>query len=88
MARGEGDLTQRLPVESDDEFGLVSRRMNEFIEKIQQALLEVNAAAQQVEGNIRSMVKASDDSMDIGSEQAGKASSVATAVNELGASAH
>ncbi|WP_287011248.1 cache domain-containing protein [Idiomarina sp.] len=45
MARGEGDLTQRLPVESDDEFGLVSRRMNEFIEKIQQALLEVNAAA-------------------------------------------
>ncbi|WP_404398169.1 methyl-accepting chemotaxis protein [Idiomarina loihiensis] len=88
MARGEGDLTQRLPVESSDEFGLVSRRMNEFIEKIQQALLEVNAAAQQVEGNIRSMVKASDDSMEIGSEQAGKASSVVSAVNELGASAN
>lgn len=87
IARGEGDLTQRLPVESDDEFGVVSQRMNEFIERIQNALQEVTNAAKQVEQNIQSMTKASDDSMHIGHEQANKANSVATAINELGASA-
>ena len=87
IARGEGDLTQRLPVESNDEFGIVSQRMNEFIERIQNALQEVTNAAKQVEQNIQSMTKASDDSMHIGHEQANKANSVATAINELGASA-
>ncbi|MGM0481576.1 MAG: methyl-accepting chemotaxis protein [Pseudomonadota bacterium] len=88
MARGEGDLTQRLPVESHDEFGILSQRMNEFIEKIQSAITDVQGASRQLEKNVRAMVKANDDSLSVGNEQAARTSAVATAVNELGASAN
>ncbi|BDY12878.1 methyl-accepting chemotaxis protein [Hydrogenimonas cancrithermarum] len=36
LAEGEGDLTKRLPIKSDDEIGLAGRYVNQFIEKIQQ----------------------------------------------------
>ncbi|WP_404401095.1 methyl-accepting chemotaxis protein [Idiomarina seosinensis] len=88
MARGEGDLTQRLPVESHDEFGILSHRMNEFIEKIQSAIRDVKVASGQLEKNVRAMARANEDSLSVGNEQASRTSAVATAVNELGASAN
>ncbi len=36
LAEGEGDLTKRLPIKSDDEIGLASRLVNRFIAKIQE----------------------------------------------------
>jgi methyl-accepting chemotaxis protein len=35
LASDEGDLTQRLPIQTDDEFGTVSKNINDFIERIQ-----------------------------------------------------
>lgn len=87
MARGEGDLTQRLPVESDDEFGRLSKRMNEFVEKIQSAISEVKHASEQLETNVRAMASANQESVSLGGEQANRTSTIATAINELGASA-
>ncbi|RUO76076.1 methyl-accepting chemotaxis protein [Idiomarina seosinensis] len=88
MARGEGDLTQRLPVESDDEFGRLSQRMNEFIEKIHAAISDVKTASVALEKNVRAMVRANNDSVQLGDEQASRTSAIATAINQLGASAN
>ena len=88
MARGEGDLTQRLPVESDDEFGRLSQRMNEFIRKIHSAISDVRKASTQLEKNVAAMVRANQDSVNLGDEQAQRTNTVATAINELGASAN
>lgn len=38
MADGDGDLTQRLPDEAQDELGLLARRFNAFIEKLHGAI--------------------------------------------------
>ncbi|MGL4204583.1 MAG: methyl-accepting chemotaxis protein [Aeromonadaceae bacterium] len=48
IAHGEGDLTQRLQVVSQDEVGLVSRAFNQFITQIQSLVREVGATSAQV----------------------------------------
>ncbi|MBT41504.1 MAG: chemotaxis protein [Idiomarina sp.] len=88
MARGEGDLTQRLPVESNDEFGRLSQRMNEFIAKIHGAISDVQQASSQLEKNVTAMAAANRDSVNLGDEQASRTQTIATAINQLGASAN
>ncbi len=87
LAHGEGDLTQRIKVKSEDEFGVVASRMNEFIEKIQSAILDVRKASKQLEVNVDQMVTANNESVSLGDEQASRTNTVVTAINELGASA-
>ena len=86
LARGEGDLTQRISVTSHDEFGVVASRMNEFIEKIQYAIMDVRKASHQLETNVQQMVSANRDSVSLGDEQSERTNTVVTAINELGAS--
>ncbi|WP_187648209.1 methyl-accepting chemotaxis protein [Nitrosophilus labii] len=40
IAHGEGDLTKRLPEESTDEIGIVTRYLNKFIDKISKTIKE------------------------------------------------
>ena len=44
LAEGEGDLTKRLPIKSDDEIGLAGRYVNQFIEKIQQLVTRAKSS--------------------------------------------
>jgi methyl-accepting chemotaxis protein len=41
ISQGEGDLTRRLEIENDDEFGELSHSFNVFIEKIQSSIEQV-----------------------------------------------
>ncbi|WPC76215.1 methyl-accepting chemotaxis protein [Vibrio porteresiae] len=41
LSRGEADLTQRLPVESDDELGQISSAVNEFIGNLHSMMTQV-----------------------------------------------
>ncbi|EKE83447.1 methyl-accepting chemotaxis protein [Idiomarina xiamenensis] len=86
LASGEGDLTQRLPVESDDEFGQLSAQVNRFIAKIQQAIGDVAKAARQVDSNVNSMVSLSDQTLSMYDQQGARTNNVATAVNQLNVS--
>ena len=88
MAQGEGDLTQRLPVESNDEFGRLSQRMNEFIAKIHSAISDVHQSSSALEKNVSAMVSANRDSVNLGAEQASRTQAIATATNQLGTSAN
>jgi len=40
LANGDGDLTKRLPIKSNDEIGLASSYVNQFIEKIQHLVIK------------------------------------------------
>jgi len=86
MAEGEGDLTYRLPVETNDEFGELSRSMNHFLEKIHRAISEVNEAALMVETNVRDMTDATKRSLAVSDQQSARTNAVAAAINELSAS--
>ena len=87
IAQGEGDLTKRLQVQSQDEFGELATSFNQFVERIHGSIREVSSATQQLNEVAKLVVSASNSSMVNSDEQASRTNSVAAAINELGAAA-
>ena len=87
IAEGEGDLTRRLVVESNDEFGALGSAFNRFVQRIHTSMSEVSSATEQVNEVALRVVSASNSSMLNSDEQASRTNSVAAAINELGAAA-
>ena len=85
IAQGEGDLTQRLQIQSNDEFGQMAGSFNQFVERIHTSISEVSSATAMVNEVAQLVANASNASMLNSDEQASRTSSVAAAINELGA---
>jgi methyl-accepting chemotaxis protein len=88
IAEGEGDLTQRLPQHSKDEFGVLAIAFNRFIERIHGSIHEVARSTTLLYDVSRKVLSASTESMQQSDAQALRTNSIATAINELGAAAH
>ncbi|AZF65800.1 methyl-accepting chemotaxis protein [Pseudomonas fluorescens] len=87
IADGEGDLTRRLTIQNNDEFGTLGNAFNRFVERIHTSIREVSSATEQVNEVALRVVSASNSSMVNSDEQANRTNSVAAAINELGAAA-
>ena len=87
IAQGEGDLTKRLQVQSQDEFGELATSFNQFVERIHGSIREVSSATQQLNEVAKLVVNASNSSMANSDEQSSRTNSVAAAINQLGAAA-
>ena len=87
IAEGEGDLTRRLTIHSQDEFGMLGSAFNRFVERVHGSIREVASATGQVNEVALRVVSASNSSMVNSDEQANRTNSVAAAINELGAAA-
>ncbi len=87
IAKGEGDLTKRLAIQSNDEFGALARSFNQFVERIHSSIREVSSATVQVNEVAKLVVNSSNSSMVNSDEQASRTNSVAAAINQLGAAA-
>ena len=87
IAEGEGDLTRRLSVLSNDEFGSLATAFNRFVERIHASISEVASATSQVNDVAKRVLQASNSSMSTSDEQASRTNSVAAAINQLGAAA-
>ena len=87
IAAGEGDLTRRLNVESNDEFGVLASAFNRFVERIHGSIRDVSSATEQVNEVAKRVLAASNSSMVNSDEQASRTNSVAAAINQLGAAA-
>ncbi|AZD62601.1 Methyl-accepting chemotaxis sensor/transducer protein [Pseudomonas chlororaphis subsp. aurantiaca] len=87
IADGEGDLTRRLTIQNQDEFGLLGTAFNRFVERIHGSIREVSSATEHVNEVALRVVSASNSSMLNSDEQASRTNSVAAAINQLGAAA-
>ncbi|MBK5415965.1 methyl-accepting chemotaxis protein [Pseudomonas sp. TH31] len=87
IADGEGDLTKRLTIQNQDEFGLLGTAFNRFVERIHTSIREVSSATGQVNEVALRVVAASNSSMFNSDQQASRTNSVAAAINQLGAAA-
>src|SRR3990167_6603087 len=87
IADGEGDLTKRLTIVNNDEFGVLGTAFNRFVERIHGSIREVSSATGQVNEVALRVVAASNSSMFNSDQQASRTSSGAAAINELGAAA-
>lgn len=85
IAEGEGDLTRRLNIESNDEIGELSRSFNRFVERIHASITEVASVTRKVHELAIKVTTSSNDSISVSSEQSRRTESVAAAINELGA---
>mgnify|MGYP001551655911 CR=1 FL=1 len=87
IAEGEGDLTRRLTIHGQDEFGALGTSFNRFVERIHTSIREVASATGLVNEVALRVVSASNSSMVNSDQQASRTSSVAAAINQLGAAA-
>ncbi|WP_282374986.1 methyl-accepting chemotaxis protein [Pseudomonas sp. PS01302] len=87
VAEGEGDLTLRLSTQSRDEFGTVAQSFNTFVERIHRSMLEVASTTRHLNQMVEQVHSSSIVSLSSCDEQNQRSNSIATSLNELGATA-
>ena len=86
IAQGEGDLTQRIPVTTKDEIGVLSEGFNTFVEKLQHLIRGLADQAVSIEGSAANLVTIAGDLSTSAAEGSGKSGEVASATEEMSAS--
>ena len=87
IAAGDGDLTRRLPINSQDELGQLSSSFNRFVEKIHamvRQIAEMTGQLTELVGQVSAQMQRSEQAM---AQQRHETDQVATAINEMSAAA-
>ncbi|MGA4533404.1 methyl-accepting chemotaxis protein [Ectopseudomonas chengduensis] len=88
IAAGEGDLTRRLPVTSEDELGQLAGSFNRFVEKVHglvRQIVEMTGQLTELVGQVSEQAQRSEQAM---GQQRHETDQVATAINEMSAAAY
>lgn len=85
---GDGDLTKRLRITSNDEFGDVSNEFNKFIHYLQSLIGDVKERSQHIRQNTDKSAASSYASSQQLYTQVGELDQLATAMHEMSATAH
>ncbi|MDD1782703.1 methyl-accepting chemotaxis protein [Enterovibrio sp. ZSDZ35] len=83
IAQGEGDLTQRIEVNSHDEIGELSTAFNQFAQKIHGTMQQVLDATNTLATSAEEMSSITNASRSSAAQQQGETEQVATAMNEM-----
>jgi methyl-accepting chemotaxis protein len=83
IAEGDGDLTIRIPVDTQDELGQLASHVNRFMEKLQRIIASVLTNASEVSKTAESLLEVSSNSQRAADDQCHAITMVVTAVNEL-----
>ncbi|MGF0337645.1 chemotaxis protein [Ectopseudomonas toyotomiensis] len=88
IAAGEGDLTRRLPITSEDELGQLAGSFNRFVEKVHglvRQIVEMTGQLTELVSQVSEQAQRSEQAM---GQQRHETDQVATAINEMSAAAH
>nr|WP_134331628.1 methyl-accepting chemotaxis protein [Pseudomonas sp. HS-2] len=88
IAAGEGDLTRRLPVTTQDELGQLAGSFNRFIEKIHDLVRQIAEMTGQLTALVDQVAEQAQRSEQAMGQQRHETDQVATAINEMSAAAH
>lgn len=83
IAEGDGDLTKRMPVTSEDEIGQLSHRFNTFVEKLHGIICQVAEHATQLRSASEELSKVAADEMSGADTQREQTVQMATAMQEM-----
>ncbi|MDD2464331.1 MAG: methyl-accepting chemotaxis protein [Desulfobulbus sp.] len=83
IAQGEGDLTRRLQITSNDEIGALGKGFNIFIEKLQGIIRGVVANSQQVEQASNALAKVARNMSASAADSSQRSSAVSTASDQM-----
>ncbi|WP_046004910.1 methyl-accepting chemotaxis protein [Pseudoalteromonas rubra] len=85
IASGEGDLTRRIDITSQDEVGQLAHHMNTFIDKLRSMMLDTAAQAQQLSGAAAQLQDVSTNTNNEIQQEKEQVDSVSAAVTEMAA---
>ncbi len=85
IASGEGDLTRRIDINSQDEVGQLAHHMNTFIDKLRSMMLDTAAQAQQLSGAAAQLQDVSTNTNNEIQQEKEQVDSVSAAVTEMAA---
>ena len=83
VASGEGDLTRRLKIISNDESGQMASAFNRFVTMIHSLVSDINQRASDVQVQAKSGLEISDQLTHVSDNQSNATEQVATAFNEM-----
>ena len=83
IARGEGDLTRRLPIKGKDEVGQSAQVFNEMMDNFNQLVRQVRDAASQVSSRVSALSHSADRVTQSSHQQNQRSNLAATAVEQL-----
>ncbi|EIU7745196.1 methyl-accepting chemotaxis protein [Vibrio vulnificus] len=88
LSQGNGDLTQRLAIESKDEIGQISHSINLFIEKLQQMFIEVADSSKEIDHAVVNLSEPSRSNLHTLNQHTQETEQAITAIEEMSASAN
>ena len=88
ISDGNGDLTQRLSVDSNDEIGQLSANFNAFIDKVHHSMKQVQSTTAIFNEHIKQVRKGAHLGIDMAEKQLGRGTNVSAAITELNNSSH
>ena len=88
IAAGEGDLTQRLEVNGEDEIAHLARGFNRFAEKIQSLIQQVSLSVEHLQHSQDELVKVTETTGEVITKQRKETEMIATAMNEMSGVSH
>ncbi|MCV6589621.1 MAG: methyl-accepting chemotaxis protein [Marinobacterium sp.] len=88
LAEGEGDLTRRLNIHSEDDLGTIAKGVNTFISNLQQMMQEVSSASNGIGKGIEDLRYQSDTTRTILTEHAMQTEQILHATTEMETAAH
>lgn len=83
IAQGEGDLTQRIPVESNDDLGQLASSFNQVLNNLQQMIASVQKLSNDLGQESSHLARAAHENDEGVSRQTDSIAMVATAINEM-----
>lgn len=83
IAEGEGDLTKRITVDSNDEIGEFANGFNRFLDKLAEIIGNVRSATENVARTAEQITTISVEMASGAEEQAGQTSEVAASIQEM-----
>ncbi|MDK2779580.1 MAG: methyl-accepting chemotaxis protein [Pseudomonadota bacterium] len=83
IADGEGDLTQRLPVDGKDEISQLADGFNRFTDRIHKLMQQVAQTTQELNDSATSLQEGSNDMRDNVHKQQSEVDQIAAAMNEM-----
>lgn len=87
LSQGNGDLTQRLDIESQDEIGRISHSINLFIERLQQMFIEVADSSKGIDHAVANLGEQSSSNLSTLNQHTQETEQAITAIEEMSATA-
>lgn len=87
LSQGNGDLTRRLEVNSEDDLGQIAQAVNTFIGNLQTMMLDVAQASSQISDNIELLKAQTQSNEGVLSAHAMETTQVVTAMTEMSSTA-